>query len=52
MHIPNGGIFAIGMLSVMTPAIMALVCTGRGVATKLEGARPNGHIIIAPVQTC
>ena len=50
-HMPNGGMFAIGMLSVMTPAVIELVCTGRGVATKLEGLAPNVHIIAAPVQT-
>jgi hypothetical protein len=52
VHTPNGGTLVIGIMSVMTPATIMLVCTGRTVATKLEGAAPKVHNIMAPVQTC
>jgi len=37
---------------VITPAIIELVWTGLGVATKLEGAAPKEQAIMAPVHTC
>src|SRR5438067_3794652 len=48
MHTPNGGMFAIGMQSIMVaagvPAIVRLV----GSTTRDEGATPKEHIIKAP----
>jgi hypothetical protein len=52
MQTPNGGMFIIGTLSMMLPASMLPVFTIFGVALKVDGAAPNVHIIIAPVQTC
>jgi hypothetical protein len=51
VHIPNGGTFNIGVWSMMTPATMLLVNTGRGVALNTDGAMPKLHVIDAPVQT-
>src|ERR1044072_4326512 len=48
MHIPKGGMFIIGLLSMMVaagaPAIVLLV----GRIVRLPGAMPNEHIIMAP----
>jgi len=51
-HIPNGGMLVSGMLSVMIPTVMYEDMTGRGVATNVDGAAPNEHVISAPVTTC
>ena len=51
LHMPKGGTFSIGVWSMMTPATMLLVSTGRGVALNVEGAMPKLHVIDAPVQT-
>jgi hypothetical protein len=51
-HMPNGGTFIMGTLSMMLPASIWLVCTIFGVATKVDGAMPNEHFIKAPVQQC
>jgi hypothetical protein len=52
MHMPNGGMFAIGLLSMMLaaggPPPMVLFC---GNTFRALGATPNEHIIIAPEQT-
>lgn len=52
VHIPKGGMFTIGLLHMMFAQGMNDELTGRGVATKLDGATPKLHIIIAPVTTC
>jgi hypothetical protein len=52
MHMPNGGMFTMGLLSMMFaaggPAAMVLFA---GRTLKVLGATPNEHIIIAPEQT-
>lgn len=52
MHIPKGGMFTIGLLSMMFaaggPAPMTLFA---GSTFNVLGATPNEHIIIAPEQT-
>lgn len=51
-HMPNGMIFAIGLLSIMLPA--GLFCTfGRigSITIKLEGAIPKEHWSKAPAVT-
>jgi hypothetical protein len=53
MHIPKGGIFAIGAKSMIVAAGMPLtVVVGALVAMSDAGAAPNVHIIIAPMTTC
>jgi hypothetical protein len=52
VHIPKGGMFAMGLLSMMLPASMKLDMIIFGVAMKLDGATPKVHIITAPVTTC
>src|SRR5579859_158560 len=51
MHMPNGGMFTMGLKSMMVaagaPAMVLLV----GRTLSVEGAMPNGHIIMAPVVT-
>jgi hypothetical protein len=51
-HIPKGGMFMIGMLSMMFAAITLLVMTVFGVGTSELGATPIVHFITAPMQTC
>ena len=51
MQEPNGGMFIMGTKSMMLPAGMLPVITILGVATKLDGAIPMAHFIMAPVQT-
>ncbi len=51
-HMPNGGMFIIGTWSMMLAAIMLLVITVLGVGTRLLGATPKVHFIIAPIQVC
>lgn len=53
MHMPKGGMFTMGLLSMMfaaggPPHIVLFV----GSTIKLLGATPNEHIIIAPATTC
>src|ERR1700723_2017766 len=53
MHMPNGMMFTIGILSMMLASGISLVKTmfvGR--TTSELGAIPMVHIIIAPMQTC
>lgn len=51
VHIPNGGIFAPGAMSVIVAAGLPSMM-GRGATTiKVDGARPNEHCIIAPAVT-
>jgi hypothetical protein len=51
-HIPKGGMFIMGMLSMMLAAITLLVITVLGVGMSELGAMPIEHCIIAPMQTC
>jgi hypothetical protein len=51
MHMPKGGMFTIGAQSMIVaagvPAIVLLI----GRTFNVEGARPKGHIIMAPAVT-
>jgi hypothetical protein len=53
VHIPKGGMLAIGLKSMMFaaggPPVMVLFV---GSTTREDGATPNEHIIIAPATTC
>lgn len=52
-HIPKGGIFTIGSLSIMVAAGISLVFTRLvGNTIREEGATPNGQVIMAPIHTC
>jgi hypothetical protein len=51
MHMPNGGIFAIGAKSMMV-AEGAVANTFGASTIREDGATPNVHIIIAPITTC
>jgi len=53
MHMPNGMMFTIGILSMMLASGISLVKTmfvGR--TTSELGATPMVHIMVAPMQTC
>lgn len=53
VHIPNGGMFAIGLLSMMFAAGMfSIITLLTGNTTRDEGATPKLHCIIAPIITC
>ncbi|MFT7288282.1 MAG: hypothetical protein ACI87W_002399 [Halieaceae bacterium] len=54
MHIPNGGMLTIGIMSMMVAAGGPLAITGGplGTTTNVLGARPNMHLSIAPDMTC
>lgn len=53
VHIPNGGILAIGLLSMIFAAGMFSTMTLlTGNTTRDEGATPKLHCIIAPIITC
>jgi hypothetical protein len=53
MHMPNGMIFTMGMLSMMfasgTSSVMTILV---GSTTSELGAIPMVHIMVAPMQTC
>ena len=53
IHIPKGGMLAIGMLSAIVAAICPLVCTGcpLGIGLNELGAAPKLHISVAPMHT-
>jgi hypothetical protein len=51
-HIPKGGMFMKGTLSMMLPAGILPVMIILGVAEKVDGAMPKVQVIIAPVQQC
>jgi len=51
MHTPNGGMFIIGLLSMIVAIGMFAAVTVPGVASRLEGAAPNEHFIMQPVLT-
>ncbi len=50
MHIPNGGMLTIGLLSMMFAAgvVASTLLVGR--TTSVDGAAPKLHIIEAPIQ--
>jgi predicted TPR repeat methyltransferase len=52
LHMPNGGILAIGLLSMMVaaggPSASTLDC---GITTSVDGATPNVHWSMAPIAT-
>src|SRR5512139_353144 len=52
LHIPKGMMLTIGTWSMIVPAGMLLVITGRGVALNTDGTAPKLHCSWAPVQTC
>src|ERR1700734_2265104 len=53
MHLPNGMMLTIGMLSIMLASGISLVNTLLvGSTTSELGAMPKLHIIVAPIQTC
>jgi|TARA_B100000161_G_scaffold178167_3_gene128192 hypothetical protein len=51
MHTPNGGMFIIGLLSMIVAIGIFAAVTVPGVARRLEGAAPNEHFIMQPVLT-
>jgi hypothetical protein len=51
-HTPKGGMFTIGLLSVMVAAGVPVSVLFSGSTTRVEGAAPKLHIIVAPMQTC
>src|SRR5580698_10940198 len=53
MHIPNGMMFTIGMLSmILASGISSVKVRFVGRTTNELGAMPKLHIIVAPIQTC
>jgi hypothetical protein len=51
-HMPNGGMFTIGALSMIVAAGVPVNVRLVGKTMRLEGATPKLHAIIAPIQTC
>lgn len=51
MHIPNGGMFAIGLKSMMFAAGVPVIVLLAGGTTMVLGAAPKVHWSIAPMQT-
>src|SRR5262245_61488579 len=52
LHITNGNTLAIGMLSVMLAAgCPPMVVRCNGITTRVAGAMPNVHIVVAPLTT-
>jgi hypothetical protein len=50
LHIPKGGTFSIGIVSLMTPTgILEAMTLDFGRNTRLEGAIPKVHVHIPPV---
>jgi hypothetical protein len=52
LHIPNGRMFSIGMLSRMFAAGVVVNTQFTGSTTSEAGATPKEHCIMAPAQTC
>lgn len=52
LQTPKGGMFTIGLWSMMFPASMKPDFIILGVAMKEDGAAPNVHFIVALVTTC
>ena len=51
MHMANGGILSMGLLSMMLAAGVPVMVRFKGSTTRLLGAAPKLHIIMAPVHT-
>src|SRR5688500_14698638 len=51
-HMPNGGMFTIGLLSMMLAAGVPVIVLLAGSTTSVLGATPNEHCIMAPMHTC
>jgi len=51
VHIPNGGILTMGLLSIIVARGCDVIVLFSGVTTNDAGAVPNGHCILAPPQT-
>ena len=51
VHIPNGGMLAMGAKSIIVAAGVGAVTVGADVALNVEGAAPKLHCIIAPLTT-
>jgi hypothetical protein len=52
MHIPNGAILTIGLLSIMFAAGVPVRTLLAGRTIREEGAAPKLHCSMAPMQTC
>jgi hypothetical protein len=52
LHIPNGGTFTMGLLSMMLAAGVPVRTHLSGNTTREDGAAPKLHCNIAPIQTC
>jgi hypothetical protein len=52
LHMPNGGTFTIGLLSMILAAGVPVSTHLSGRTTKEDGAAPKLHCNIAPIQTC
>lgn len=50
-HMPKEGMLTIGLLSIMVPADVPHIVLLVGNTFRLLGAKPNGHISIAPETT-
>ena len=48
-HMPKGGMFTIGLLSIMVAAGVPVSVLFSGSTTSVEGAAPKLHIIVAPI---
>ena len=51
-HIPKGGILAIGILSIIFAAGGPCPSTVGTGTTRVLGANPKLHVIMAPIETC
>ena len=51
LHIPNGGMLTMGAKAVMLADGVVVKTMGDGRTTKVLGAAPKLHCIIAPIQT-
>jgi hypothetical protein len=51
-HMPKGGMFTIGLLSMMVAAGVPVSVLFSGSTTRVEGAAPKLHIMLAPMHTC
>jgi hypothetical protein len=52
VHIPNGGMFFPGMLSIILAAGVVVNTFFSGVTTSVLGAMPKEHVSVAPAHTC
>src|SRR4051794_3727436 len=52
LHIPNGGMFTIGLLSLMFAAGVPTTKRFAGRTTSVDGEAPKLHCSVAPIKTC